>query len=307
MEFLNNQTEMADWDLMCPILLDWLEDPIIMPCCGKAVSKLPLYECVKDIHDKKCLNCNKNINEFDILNAPVSLNILNIVKRFKESNPLYLSSIKLSKSKQISPDWEGKVDWLNPTNSAYQTVLGKMVLTCSDNKFNFKTLLIPVIDKSGSMGGNPISQCIYSLNRIIDLAYSNHNIITNIITYNDLASSILINTAQTIESYKLIIDNIKAGGGTSFTAAFNEIVKVCSDLIDQTVTNVTVIFLTDGQDSSVTKANRTKLVNLLKEKLDNIITNQSIETQIHTIGFGNSNPFLYLYCVVRVVITKYNI
>lgn len=33
---MNNSTdiEMADWDLMCPILLDWLEDPIIMPCCG---------------------------------------------------------------------------------------------------------------------------------------------------------------------------------------------------------------------------------------------------------------------------------
>jgi hypothetical protein len=76
-----NDIELADWDLMCPILLDWLEDPIIMGCCGKAVSKLPLYECVKDLDNKKCPNCNKNINNFDILNAPVSLNILNIVNQ----------------------------------------------------------------------------------------------------------------------------------------------------------------------------------------------------------------------------------
>ena len=292
-----NEIELADWDLMCPILLDWLEDPIIMPCCGKAVSKLPLHECIKDLDNKKCPNCNKNINNFDILNAPVSLNILNIVKRFKESNPLYLSNLAQQKKNQnkISLDWEGKIDWMEPpTNSAFQTILGKLKLTCSDNKFNFKTLLIPVIDKSGSMGGSPITQCIYSLNRIIDLAYSNPNIITNIITYNDSASSILINTAQTIESYRLVVDGIKANGGTSFTVAFNEIVRVCQELIDPTVTNVTVIFLTDGEDSSTNKSNRSKLISLLKEKLDGVITNQSIQTQIHTIGFGNSHDYDFL-------------
>ena len=298
MEFANintNEGELADWDLMCPILLDWLEDPIIMPCCGKAVSKLPLYECVKDIENKRCLNCNKNINNFDILNTPVSLNILNIVKRFKESNPLYISNLTQQKKNQISLDWEGKIDWIEPVNnSAYQTILGKLKLTCTDNKFNFKTLLIPVIDKSGSMGGSPITQCVYSLNRIIDLAYSNSNILTNIITYNDLASSILINTSQTIESYRLIVDSIKASGGTSFTVAFNEIVRVCQELIDPTVTNVTVIFLTDGEDSSTNKANRSKLINLLKEKLDGVITNQSIQTQIHTIGFGNTHDYDFL-------------
>lgn len=300
MEQTNNinelsENELADWDLMCPILLDWLEDPIIMGCCGKAVSKIPLHECVKDLDDKRCPNCNRNISNFDILNAPVSLNILNIVKRFKESNPIYPSNLNSKQKKKISPDWEGKIDWLEPNSkTAYQTVLGKLKLTCTDNKFNFKTLLIPVIDKSGSMGGNPISQCIYSLGRIIDLAYSNPNIITNIITYNDSASSILINTAQTIESYKMIVNGINAGGGTSFTAAFNEIVKVCEELIDPTITNVTVIFLTDGEDSSTNKANRSKLINLLKEKLDGVITNKSIQTQIHTIGFGNSHDYDFL-------------
>lgn len=49
MEFTNIDDDMADCDLMCPILLDWLEDPIIMPCCGKAVSKIPLHSCMEDI------------------------------------------------------------------------------------------------------------------------------------------------------------------------------------------------------------------------------------------------------------------
>ena len=298
-------SDIADYDLMCPILLDWLEDPIIMPCCGKAVSKIPLHECIKDIFntERKCPNCSKSIKDFDILNAPVSLNILNIVKRFKESNPLYLTNKKPNKN--ICMDWEGKVDWLEPIESAHQTVIGKLKLNCLDPKFNFKTLLIPVIDKSGSMGGNPISQCIYSLGRIVDLAYSNPNIITNIITYNDTASSIFINTSQTIESYRNQIDSIKAGGGTSFTVAFNEIVKVAQQLIDPTVTNITVIFLTDGEDSSTNRTNRGKLVDLLKEKLnlisnsttntnnDNQIPNQ-ISTQIHTIGFGASHDYDFL-------------
>ena len=221
MNFVNNNNELADWDLMCPITMDWLEDPIIMPCCGKAISKIPLYECITDLDNYQCPNCTKNINNFDILNAPVSLNIIELVKRFKESNPLYYSNKKKSNEK-ISPDWEGQIDWLEPSNSVYQTILGKLKINCLDDKFNFKSLLIPVIDKSGSMHGNPISQCIYSLNRIIDLAYSNPNIITNIITYNDNASSIKINPLQTIESYKLIVDSIKANGGTSFSSAFTE-------------------------------------------------------------------------------------
>lgn len=90
------------------------------------------------------------------------------------------------------------------------------------------------------MGGNPIIQCRYSLNRIIDLAYSNSNIITNIITYGDRAESILINTSQTIESYRLIVEQITARGGTSFNVAFNEIVKVCGELIDPTITNISI-------------------------------------------------------------------
>ena len=294
MEFTNIDDDMADCDLMCPILLDWLEDPIIMPCCGKAVSKIPLHSCMEDIGigERKCPNCSKSLGNFDILNAPISLNILNIVKRFKESNPLYLSNKKLSN--QISPEWEGKIDWLEPIGSAYQTILGKLKLNCLDNKFQFKTLLVPVIDRSGSMGGNPIAQCRYSLNRIIDLAYSNSNIITNIITYDDRAESILINTAQTIESYRLIIDQITARGGTSFNVAFNEIVKVCGELIDPTITNISIIFLTDGQDSSTHGKSRATLVNTLKEKLNSTVDTDTINLQIHTIGFGASHDYDFL-------------
>lgn len=50
-----------------------------MPCCGKAISKFPLYECVKDQLgcERKCPNCSKSIGGFDILNA------LDIIKYLK--------------------------------------------------------------------------------------------------------------------------------------------------------------------------------------------------------------------------------
>jgi len=291
MEQIDN---MADWDLMCPILLDWLEDPIILPCCGKAISKIPLYECVIEqvVGVRKCPNCTRALGNLDILGAPVSLNILNIVKRFKETNPLYLTNKK--PSCQISLEWEGRVDWLEPGETAYQTILGKLKLNCLDNKFQFKTLLIPVIDRSGSMGGSPIVQCRYSLNRIIDLAYSNPNIVTNIITYDDRAESILINTSQTIESYRLVIDGINARGGTSFNVAFNEIVRVCGELINPTITNISIIFLTDGQDSSTYGKSRSNLVTTLKDKLNSTINPDNINLQIHTIGFGASHDYDFL-------------
>jgi hypothetical protein len=144
------------------------------------------------------------------------------------------------------------------------------------------------------MGGNPIIQCRYSLNRIIDLAYSNSNIITNIITYDDRAESILINTAQTIESYRLIVEQITARGGTSFNVAFNEIVKVCGELIDPTITNISIIFLTDGQDSSTYGKSRATLVDSLKDKLNSTVNTDSINLQIHTIGFGSSHDYDFL-------------
>ena len=91
-----------------------MEDPIILPCYGIAISKIPLYECVKDqvVGERKCPNCTRALGNWDILGAPVSLNILNIVKRFKESNSLYLTNKK--PSCQISPEWDGRVDWLEP-------------------------------------------------------------------------------------------------------------------------------------------------------------------------------------------------
>lgn len=97
---------------MCLILLDWLEDPIILPCCGKVISKIPLHECVKDQAEgeRKCPNCARTLGNFNILNSPVSLNILNIVKRFKESNPLILQT-RNHPAKLVLNEKVGLIGW----------------------------------------------------------------------------------------------------------------------------------------------------------------------------------------------------
>lgn len=274
-----------DYELIDPITLDYFEMPISLPCCGKCFSKMPLINHFEISNNKKCPNCNACLNNFNILEAPISLNLANIVEKFKLENPNVLPKRNFERI-----EWKGTIDYLNPNNSAFQTVIGKLQLKCLNDKFNFKTLVITVIDKSGSMGGNPIEQSKYSLNRIADLVYSNKNILANIITYDDNAKNININTNQPREVYTKIINDIHAGGGTSFTAAFNEIIKVLQDNDDPKITSIKIIFLTDGEDSSINKNDRNKLVLLLKDKLKQF----TIETQIHTIGFGSNHDYDFL-------------
>ena len=67
-------------DLTCPITLDYLEHPICLPCCGKAVSKVALLhhlEC-----SKTCPLCRYNLSQFDAVNAVISKNLTDMVSAY---------------------------------------------------------------------------------------------------------------------------------------------------------------------------------------------------------------------------------
>ena len=273
-------------DLQCPITCDLLEDPIISPCCGRAFSRSSLINCLEA--SDFCPICKSDISNFDVMNSPKSVNLNYMIDSFKKNA---LSAEHVENKINISPEWKAEIK-IVPTYGVYQTVIGRLEIKNINNKFNYKTLLVPVIDKSGSMAGSPIKQVQYSLNRLLDLTYNNPNIMTTMITYDDRALSTDVNKSNPISHYANIIDRISGGGGTSFKSAFNEVIKICDKYkSDDDISSVVVIFLTDGDDSSVTINNRSQLVQLLKTDIEKV---WSKPYTVHSIGFGSNHDFDFL-------------
>jgi uncharacterized protein with von Willebrand factor type A (vWA) domain len=164
-------------------------------------------------------------------------------------------------------------------------------IKCLDPSIKSKTLLIPVIDESGSMSGNPTKQAIYSLQRIADLTFQNRNLITHMIGYSsDNQSHKVEPDINSLEYYhKLIQDKFGRGGGTSFTSAFKGVMD-CLHIYKSNpdITSVEIIFLTDGEDSDI--KDRTQLVKKLKTDFEN---EWKIQYRVNCIGFGEIMTMIF--------------
>lgn len=266
-------------DLTCPLLLTLLEDPITLPCCGKSVSRAPIIQWLNQSHHKVCPVCKSDISNFDALNCPKAVNINYMIESLKNK------SIK-----------EVKQDSWTTTISTFQngqTVIGKLEIRNDNESHKFKTLVLSVIDCSGSMSGGPIKQCQYSLNRMIDLSYKNKQLISNVITYHDRAKNYTIDTNELIEVYRQEAAKLGLGsGGTSFTAAFDEIIKVITlHESNSEISSLNIVFLTDGEDSSIQKDKRGQLVTSLKDRIINV---WSKPFTVHSIGFGQQHDSDFL-------------
>ena len=293
------------YDLKCPLFSDWFVDPIALPCCGQAVSRQALHNwLIQEISENRCPMCRTDVGEFDLVSAPMLTNLNSLVDQAKrkeeESSSSVLSIEGLfapEKKQEVKEQWKAKLHCLSSSslNSVYQSKIGKLVISSSTGSHKFKTLLIPVIDVSGSMR-SAMAQVRYSLHRIAELTHDNPHLVTNLVTYSDSAKTIVI----TNDRYhcKRVIDALVVEGGTSFKVAFEEIVKVCKNYVnDNTISSMVIIFLTDGQDSNTQQGNaRTQLVTKLKNDLTanwSTVTNNKPFT-VHTIGFTNSHDGEFL-------------
>jgi hypothetical protein len=75
-------------ELICPITLDLLEDPITVPCCGRSYSRQSLIHCF-DLNMRLCPTCRKNLADFNPRTAPKNIaisHIINIIKTNQHTN-----------------------------------------------------------------------------------------------------------------------------------------------------------------------------------------------------------------------------
>lgn len=271
-------------DLMCPITMDWLEDPITLPCCGRAISRIPMIEWTQQ--SNTCPACNKELDNFNPQACPKSINIAYMVEKAKEDG--VVSELFKKEEKKQESKWIAKIHKLCDNDSVYQTIIGKLVISNTDNKYHFKTLLLPVIDVSGSMSGQPSIQCKYSLNRVVDTVYKHSGLMTTIIRYDDTAQSFEIDKTLPIAIHRSTIENIYRGGGTNFLSAYEEILKTAKKHKDNPdITSIVVIFLTDGQGTGNDPAS----INKFKVDLTDVWKKPFT---VHTVGFGGSHDYNFL-------------
>lgn len=272
-------------NLLCPLSLDWLEDPITLPCCGNAVSKPELLKLFD--YKQVCPLCRASLSEVDPNTIPINKNLAYLVQEAKQKGvkkPEHVGNLKNQK-------WKAIIHKLT-SNSYNNCSLGYLNIKCLDPKYKFKTLLLPVIDESGSMSGAPTQQVKYALQRIVDLTFQNTNIITNMIGYSDNATSYFIDSTSHNNEYyqREVVSKFGRGGGTSFTSAFNEIIKSAKKFQENLdITSVVIIFLTDGEDSSSVK--RSELVSRLKK---DFVNTWKIDFTVHCIGFGSHHDYEFL-------------
>lgn len=270
-------------NLQCPILHDLFEDPVSLPCCGRAVSRTPLIVALNI--DPRCPICRGDVGAFDPVTAPTSRDLAYLVEEARNS-----SLPPPTPQSEPTGQWKATLTLLKDEYSMFQKKIGR--LEFSNDKVLFKTLLIPVIDRSGSMGGAPMTQVRYSLKRLLDLSYANPNIATTVVTYDDREESHHIDTSMPRSCFDGIFNRLDARGGTSFTVAFKELVRVATTYANtKDVASMTILFLTDGEDSSVRKEQRNRLVTALEADIKRIWKKDFV---IHSIGFGTNHDYDFL-------------
>eukprot|EP01083_Nonionella_stella_P087119 242234_1 len=305
-------------DLTCPITLELFSDPITVPCCGKAFSRNPLCAFLSNKQHKTCALCNGDLTNFDPSTAQTNKNLLSFVELIKNQQIVKDALERRDNERKEAQTWSLMINkmmsdmrficscgkefgcrenrdahirdattGIHEHNGEYKISrdeqklyipIGEFRLNLTNSIFELKqSLFVMVVDKSGSMSGNPWTQVQTALIHIMGITKPNKLIHTEIITY---ASSAQILNNPTTESIK----SMRARGGTNFNAAFSKINQlVYKHTNQQKIDNVTVCFLTDGQDTS--GPSNTQLIRSFNKIIENYDKNVSLT--VHSIGFSH--------------------
>lgn len=274
-------------EFMDPITYSVIDDPVALPCCGNIISRQSIIACM--FNGPRCPNCRGDLGSWDPKLAPKIRQVANMISSISGSGSLFNSNLGGK-----APDWQAELEELQLNGSTDKTRIGQLRITNPTRKYQFRTLMIPVVDVSGSMHGNPQKQTGECIKTMVDLNYNHPHILTSVVEYdtNFKVSHIDITKPRTQNEIRL-----GGGGGTSFKTAFNGIINVIRHYQggDQwpLITNIAVIFLTDGEDSECRADMRNTLVDNLRTELQTAIPT-GVPYVVHTVGFGVSHDFKFL-------------
>ncbi|EXX77027.1 uncharacterized protein OCT59_006650 [Rhizophagus irregularis] len=174
----------------------------------------------------------------------------------------------------------------------YNYTKGKTVLSLKipqavlDNENRALSLFI-CLDISGSMSGSPIRQAKDAILQIMGGLIER-----KVLAEKDITCFFFQSFCQEIRfrdhpgmlwangGIKRYFEDVRSGGGTSFSAAFSSIIEN----LDRINTDLAIIFFTDGQDTD-TRNN----LEYAKTGLKTALKEASYSTEVHSIGFTNEH------------------
>jgi ankyrin repeat protein len=279
--------------LACPICFEWLDDPVTTPC-GHSCCRACLSQWLGG--NDSCVVCRDVLSNFDIESAGKAIVLADMVAQAKAQG---LSLDPIVAKQPNHPSWTASLTRLKNRNAmvhARKGAVGKLEFSNHNQTVQFKTLLIPVVDCSGSMQGHPIAQAQTSLNNIVDICHASPlSLTTTLVAYSSTSWSIDADakSKHIAETRSWIRGLSNDMGGTSFGAAFVEIAQVvkrrCSE--DPMISGVEIVFLTDGQGEGVSI-------------IPGFKSNMSIACpkpyHVHTVGLGASHDANFLMTLSKI-------
>lgn len=326
----------APQDLHCPISLQLFEDPISTPCCGQTLSRISMQDHLSQ--DDTCPLCRSSMwefPEFDVNSVPRNRTIAGLVDALRAGTGGTLpSTVGHTRADAVHSHVAARDEGPKLRCALTSCHVGGRPLPVGRLQVDVEwpsyegdvCLFIPVIDKSGSMSGQPFEQVKTALLHMLDQTLTNRSVFTCIIPYDSHAEVMKVPRDGGAETERwrqtqARIRNMTAGGGTSFGNAFSKIKEVLfgdtsngqvraqafeagtpefeaqrrlgrQGLLVQGapafVKSVVIVFMTDGQDN--TRANRSQMV----QHLQSILAQWTKHVVVHTVGFSKDHDFKFL-------------
>ena len=246
-------------ELQCPLTLQLLEDPVSLPCCGRACSRAALIAAASI--NPSCPLCRADYEDHNFDPAEASRNrslqdIIGILMHPpREPTP----------SAPLPPDTSDA----SPTVSAAYTLLPlpssapadvsriarlQVRITNAPRLGLRRVLAVLLVDQSGSMSGSPWRQVTTALKHIVAMSRDAHlsHVALAVAAYQ--STSTTLSMEGPLQSVLDRVDATRAGGGTSFRAAFGaacDAIRRAAASPDTSPQNIHVVFMTDGQASEI--------------------------------------------------------
>jgi uncharacterized protein YegL len=263
-------------ELICPLSLETLIEPITVPCCGKAFSRDLLVEWLTE--SDSCPLCRGDLSQFNASEVSRNNTIQAIIDTINNGG-----LTRTAEEASYVPDNFTTVLDIPCISTVIPTLDERSSGFC-ELKFQIpditlsKNSIILVADVSGSMSGSPIQQAIAAIEGIYQMCKNRPEIVLRLVAYDNSGREVDITDPQARSQ------RIFTSGGTSFAGAFDAITKVIKR--DQ-IANTHVIFFTDGQGES----NWTQLTDAFAKNAELPFIKKLI---INTVGLGSGHDFNFL-------------
>ena len=274
--------------LTCPLTGAILEDPVVVPCCGRAFTRSALADALPSSAHCPLCHADLTVYGFDANTAggnAVLAEMVNILHQPTAVLPPHrwnASITPITATPPIAPSSTASSAPAPSSTAPSAPVKAEFRLTLENSRFAPRpTLFVAVLDSSGSMSGGPERQVRTALRHILGLAATAPHLQLVVVSYNSTATEI-----HTAEDYVI-------GGGTNFRCAFAAVQTiltryVCSDdprdaALPNNVSSVTIAFLTDGGH---TDGNCEGLVPEFRQMLQRQWNHGPLS--VHALGFSAS-------------------